>query len=203
MSGIVPFAFQLDENKVIRTSVDLDGRAWFVAKDILKAVESTTTVTRCVKTVSEILGPEHCVIISLQDSVGRVQHAKAVSEQGLYLTVLRSPKCVSLLPLVTSRVTGFTEIIRALEDFETPDDLPDMYVYAIREVDTRKVKLGISRDPERRLKCLQTGNSSRLELVAYRKAHHRFADEAALHKEADSHRLRGEWFSEAAAAFVA
>ncbi len=89
-------------------------------------------------------------------------------------------------------------VINAIKTFEVPDDLPDMYVYAIREKDTGNIKLGISRDPEARLRQLQTGNSSELELVAFRKAENRFADERALHADAEAYRLRGEWFEGAA-----
>ena len=87
-----------------------------------------------------------------------------------------------------------TEVLHALQDFEVPDDLPDMYVYAIRNTVTGNIKLGISRHPEARLKQLQTGNDCRLELVAMRPAVARFADERALHKANAHARLSGEWF---------
>ena len=87
-----------------------------------------------------------------------------------------------------------TEVLKALQDFEVPDDLPGMYVYAIRNTVTGNVKLGISRNPEARLKQLQTGNDCRLELVAMRPAAARFADEKALHNANAHARLSGEWF---------
>lgn len=96
---------------------------------------------------------------------------------------------------LSSALTQSLDIIRAMESFDVPDDLPDMFVYAIREKDTGNIKLGISRDPKQRLKQLQTGNSSQLELVAYRKAENRYRDERAIHAAADAHRLHGEWFS--------
>jgi hypothetical protein len=88
------------------------------------------------------------------------------------------------------------ELLTALEAFDIPDDLPqDLFLYAIRECETGNIKLGISRDPRARLNQLQTGNSSRLELVAIRPAVNRFADERAVHADADAYRLRGEWFT--------
>ena len=87
-----------------------------------------------------------------------------------------------------------TEVLKALQDFEVPDDLPGLYVYAIRNTVTGNVKLGISRNPEARLKQLQTGNDCRLELVAMRPAAARFADEKALHNANAHARLSGEWF---------
>ena|SRR5690554_2091875 len=85
-------------------------------------------------------------------------------------------------------------VIDAINEFEVPDDIPDMYVYAIRETETGRVKLGISRDPGYRLRQLQVGNSQKLELVAYRKATNRFGDEAAIHAENKDSRIRSEWF---------
>jgi len=91
------------------------------------------------------------------------------------------------------------ELLSALEAFDIPDDLPpDMFVYAIRERETGRIKLGISRDPSSRVAQLQTGNSSKLELVAVRPAVNRFADERVIHADAASYRLRGEWFTASA-----
>ena len=95
---------------------------------------------------------------------------------------------------VMDAITEYQEILEALDGFEVPEDVPDMYVYAIRETETGRVKLGISRDPEARLRQLQTGNSQELELVAFRKAENRFDDEHALHSDARAYHLRGEWF---------
>ncbi len=89
-------------------------------------------------------------------------------------------------------------ILRALNEFEIPDDFPDAYVYAIREVNTGNIKLGISRDPESRLRQLQVANSGELELVAYRKAVNKFQDEKNLHQLAADYHIRGEWFTSSA-----
>lgn len=86
------------------------------------------------------------------------------------------------------------DIIKALESFEVPDDLPDMYVYAIREAETGNVKIGISKDPAERLKQLQTGNSSELVLVASMPAVNRYKDESSAHKKLSNINIRGEWF---------
>lgn len=85
-------------------------------------------------------------------------------------------------------------VIDALKDFDVPEDMPDMYVYAIREDESGRIKLGISRNPEQRLKQLQTGNSQKLSLVAYKKAGNGAADEAALHEANKDLHVRGEWF---------
>ena len=84
--------------------------------------------------------------------------------------------------------------IAALEQFDVPAEFCGMHVYAIVEKDTGNVKIGISADPERRLKELQTANSSELVLVATMPAIDRFKSETRAHLlNADNH-IRGEWF---------
>lgn len=85
--------------------------------------------------------------------------------------------------------------LEAFEAFDVPAELSDMFVYAIREVETGRIKLGISSDPVARVAQLQTGNSQKLELVVYRKACDRFSDEHALHAKATQYHIRGEWFT--------
>lgn len=92
-------------------------------------------------------------------------------------------------------VSDHHKLMSALSSFEVPDDLPDMYVYAIREKESGNIKLGISRDPQKRMKQLQIGNSQELELVALRKADNRFKDERKLHLENNDSHIHGEWFS--------
>ena len=96
--------------------------------------------------------------------------------------------------MLCEKIASLDSLLEALDDFDVPDDLPDMYVYAIREAETGRIKIGISKDPAERLKQLQVGNSQELELVAYKKAENRFSDERAAHLiNSDSH-IRGEWF---------
>lgn len=86
------------------------------------------------------------------------------------------------------------DLLFALEAFDVPEDMTDMYVYAIRESETGRIKLGISRNPAARVEQLQTGNSQHLELMAFCKAQDRFSDEFALHARASQYHIRGEWF---------
>lgn len=63
--------------------------------------------------------------------------------------------------------------------------------------DMRAIKLGMAKDPERRVKALQTGHPLNLELVWKRKVGTRkeaARNEKSLHKFFKEHHLRGEWF---------
>jgi hypothetical protein len=116
-------------------------------------------------------------------------------QQAVYLSIKSESVCSDQARiLIAQQVKDLYSIINALDSFEIPDDLPDMYIYAIQEEATGNIKLGISRNPSERLKQLQTGNSSKLRLLMYRKAHNKFKDEHKLHKELIEYNIHGEWF---------
>ena len=96
---------------------------------------------------------------------------------------------------IIKAIDDLSIIQEALNNFEVPDDIPDMYVYAIKNKDTGNIKLGISKNPEQRLKQLQTGCDGKLELVAYRKADNGYRDELQLHNENNQYAIHGEWFT--------
>lgn len=93
-----------------------------------------------------------------------------------------------------SKVQDAYKLFEALKNFEIPEDLPDMYIYVIQEEVSKAFKIGISKNPEARLKQLQTGNSSKLSLIYTTKAESRFQDELELHKLFEEYKLQGEWF---------
>jgi phage anti-repressor protein len=90
-------------------------------------------------------------------------------------------------------IVSVQEMLDAIIDIDVPMD--DLFVYAIREEETGRVKIGISADPESRLRALQVGNSQKLTLERVIPAPHRFADEIAYHKQNIEHSVRGEWFA--------
>ena len=101
--------------------------------------------------------------------------------------------------MIYEKISDFENILKALNEFEVDSEILEssrkpLFVYAIREVNTGNIKIGISASPESRLKQLQTGNSSELELVTFIEAKDRFKTEKELHLlNADKH-IRGEWF---------
>jgi hypothetical protein len=189
MSNMLQFAF---DNNEIRVSCDQDGEPWFVAKDVAEALEYTWSGSATTKHI-----PDEWKGVEWISTHGGMQKMNVLTKQGLLYFLARSDRLKARLLMKQWFLSALdvSTIIRALQDFDIPSDFPDMYVYAIREKDTGNIKLGISRDPRRRLIQLQTGNSSELELVVCRKAENRFADERDVHARADAYRLRGEWFN--------
>ena len=188
MTKLAVFSFG---NYEIRTVTDEHGEVWFVANDVCEALELTNPRKALADHVDEDDVAKHLVI----DNVGRKQLTNLINERGALKLIVKSNKTPpKLFDEIISRVKGAKEVIAALEDFEIPENLPTMYVYAIRNKHTGRIKLGISENPERRLKELQIGNDCELELLAYREAANRFKDEKAIHNKHQHLRVRGEWF---------
>lgn len=73
-------------------------------------------------------------------------------------------------------------------------DEEDLYIYIIQDEVTGSYKVGISKNPEERLKSLQCGNSSKLSLIHKFIAKDGFKTERLAHKILERNSIRGEWF---------
>ena len=70
------------------------------------------------------------------------------------------------------------------------------YVYLIQK-GYGSIKIGVSKDPEKRLRDLQIGNHAELFIIAkfpFNSYSEAYALESELHYKFKSFRLRGEWF---------
>ena len=179
-------------NQEVRTVTDEHGEIWFVAADVCAAMGLPNTTRALSSNVSD-----DCRKYGAVETTRGAQEVNLLTDRGVLQLLVKSRKTQDkFVDEVISKVHDAKEIIAALEDFEIPENLPPMYVYAIRNKTTRRIKLGISQNPERRLKELQIGNDCELELVAFRKAENRFKDEKALHRENAPYYVRGEWYDD-------
>lgn len=93
----------------------------------------------------------------------------------------------------------FEQVRREREAELTPPrklgPFPPCYVYAIRRRDTREVKLGVSIEPARRLRAIQTAHGAPLEMVIVGVGGATVEQE--IHRRFAAHRKLGEWFHEA------
>lgn len=65
-------------------------------------------------------------------------------------------------------------------------------IYFIQDTGSHAIKIGVSTDPERRLRSLQTATASKLVLLGVVPGD--LSTEAELHRHFADYRLRGEWF---------
>lgn len=68
------------------------------------------------------------------------------------------------------------------------------YIYLIQSLENSHYKIGISKNPRRRIKELQTGNSSELRLVETYQSEYAEKIERTLHRRYSHLHKEGEWF---------
>ena len=69
-----------------------------------------------------------------------------------------------------------------------------MKIYLIKSLNDGTYKIGVSKNPEKRIKQLQTGNSSQLQLLNVYETVIPFKVEKVLHSTFQIDRKEGEWF---------
>jgi predicted GIY-YIG superfamily endonuclease len=68
------------------------------------------------------------------------------------------------------------------------------YVYLISDSNTYTYKIGISKNPETRVKTLQTGNDNKLKIIHKVECEYFNDVETALHNKYKIFKINGEWF---------
>jgi predicted GIY-YIG superfamily endonuclease len=68
------------------------------------------------------------------------------------------------------------------------------YVYLISDSNTYNYKIGISNNPEKRIKELQTGNENKLKIIHKVLCENYKNVETALHNQYSFLEINGEWF---------
>ena len=69
------------------------------------------------------------------------------------------------------------------------------YLYLIKNSEDDTYKIGVAKNPRKRLSQLQTGNSSELLLVDVYETEEAYKIEKILHRRYSHLRKQGEWFS--------
>ena len=84
---------------------------------------------------------------------------------------------------------------RLIENVLPQDNRLRQFVYIIENVDNGAIKIGVGNDPNKRLKQLQTGSVSELELVYQSNVcSNAFDIEAECHHHFEEYHIRGEWY---------
>jgi hypothetical protein len=69
-----------------------------------------------------------------------------------------------------------------------------MYIYLIKNTSESYYKIGVSNNPKKRIKNLNTGNSSELILIQTYETKYAYKIEKNLHRKYSYLRKYGEWF---------
>lgn len=180
-----------------------DGKVCTTSRDFAKkmglAHATTAILLRKHKDGLEALSPLHEATFK---TTGRteVEYLLTPSHVAYLLSAAKNPgthailgKLVNDLPKKVQQI-----ILQAVKDMDLADVPPDRFVYAAQDSEGR-IKIGISKDPERRVAELNIGNPDTLTLVYQRPTTlPRYGDEVEAHKACSQYRIRSEWFRPAA-----
>lgn len=97
--------------------------------------------------------------------------------------------------------SAFDNLISALSEMDMDPDISDRFVYFAREKTSRRIKIGISKNPHKKIADLNIGNPEILELIHFFKASQGFKTEKMIHNSFRDFLIRGEWFSPEIPAF--
>jgi len=89
----------------------------------------------------------------------------------------------------------FNEILNLIKNIDLDIEENDLFVYIVKEDFSGRYKIGISKNPENRVKQLNIGNPENLELVYCEKAKlPNYQSEKLLHDKYRDNHIRSEWF---------
>jgi predicted GIY-YIG superfamily endonuclease len=69
-----------------------------------------------------------------------------------------------------------------------------VFLYLIKNIDNSTYKIGVSKNPSTRIKQLQTGNASKLEIIHIFKTTFPYKIESSLHRKYSLQNIHNEWF---------
>ena len=114
-------------------------------------------------------------------------------DKGLVLTLISAYNTVARFKVFAKlEIANLRDL---LSDFDASDLRNDQFVYVAMERISRRYKVGISKDPEQRVRALSGMNPEGLILLAVYKAKHGRLSETIAHQHLSKWRLNGEWFS--------
>ena len=175
-------------------AIQINDEPWFIARDVLNVLE-IINVTQAMNQLDEDEKLTHVLYKG-----GQNRQSFLINESGLYKLIIRSNKNKQLSSnLIKNMRLELATVLQLLKDFDVDDVPSDRYVYVAKEEISGRYKIGISKDPERRVKQLNTGNPEKLILVASHKVTHKgYLSEKRAHKALAENNMRGEWFDEEA-----
>ena len=104
----------------------------------------------------------------------------------------RAAKKKETLMSLFKESVSFGSILDAIKNIDIEDE--DLFIYVAKEELSNRYKIGISKNPSKRLKQLNVGNPETLVLIHKHKASQGFKEETLIHKILEKKSIRSEWF---------
>lgn len=110
----------------------------------------------------------------------------------------KNSKKIEILPKVIDAYANASAlaVFNMIQQMDLDEVQEDKFVYVAKESCSGRYKIGISSNPEARVKALNTGNPEKLVLIhAYLATDSGYKSESLAHAIYEKERLHGEWFS--------
>ena len=136
----------------------------------------------------------------LKSSTGRYGGTRAHIFVLLYVASLFSPE---IAIEAYESISQVDKILAALNDFDISEfeeelSATPVYVFSAVEVSTGNIKIGLSKNPEQRIKQLQQGNPDSIVLSGYFLAENPYKKKKEILESNHNNILIGDWLSERA-----
>lgn len=169
-----------------------------VLRDIGQELESLKNISSNLGRCANLIIDDFKESVYL-DSYGREQVSYELGEMATmqimlrYSSEFRAEFIIAFMSMRKAMMNMFKA--KLLEEVLPQDNRSRHYVYIIENQDNGAIKIGVGNNPEKRLKQLQTGSVSELELV-YRSnlCSNAFEIESFMHNNFSENHIRGEWY---------
>jgi prophage antirepressor-like protein len=187
MNSLTKFEFNTKEVRVVA----IKGEPWFIAKDLCEVLN----ISKHRDAVSRLEDDEKSLF--KVDTLGGKQETVIVSESGMYSLVMfsRKPEAKPFRQWLTKQITE----IRKSSDFlrftqENPQYADKTGFVYLAMTPNRWCKIGMTKQPYKRMSSLQTGTPLEIILVHRIFTFDMIALEKDLHEYYQAYWMRGEWF---------
>ncbi|MCT7977659.1 BRO family protein [Laspinema olomoucense] len=188
MTNLSIFNFHNNQVRI----VIIDGKPWFVAKDLCEVLEiknSRDALTR--------LDDDEKDTVGITDAIGREQDTTIVSESGMYTLVFssRKPQTKPFRKWLTSKLSSMRQSADLINfTADNPQYADNSGFIYLAKTPNGWCKIGMSKQPYKRMSSLQTGTPLEVTLVHRVFTFDMVALETSLHEYYSAYWMRGEWF---------
>ena len=129
-----------------------------------------------------------------KNSQGKCELFFLLSHQAVILLMCKYSDLELIAKVLGSK--NISDLVQTLQDLDTHDLPEDTYVYVATEFASGRHKIGISKDPESRVKELNIGNPQQFVLVhSYLATESVYQYKKLAHKISENEHIRSEWFN--------
>ena len=134
------------------------------------------------------------VIVESERSVSEIVNFSECRGDSIFDTEHFNLPCDGNEPYFSVSTAEQSTILNMAQSSYSDGGMKTEHIYVIKNELTGNIKIGVSVDPDKRLKGLQTGSDGDLTLISSVPVNDAYKVENSIHKDLSQYRVRGEWF---------